>query len=76
MRAGNDARWVGDDGEVYITIPAGFRHGRRIDETVMRADVVMWAMAKGTWPKGEVVHLDGDKMNLRLANLRDAGANG
>lgn len=32
---------------------------------------VAWAVAAGQWPKGQIDHLNGDRSDNRLANLRD-----
>lgn len=32
---------------------------------------VAWAMHHGSWPEGEVDHINGDKHDNRIANLRD-----
>ena len=32
---------------------------------------VIWLLANGDWPKGEIDHIDGDKLNNDPANLRD-----
>lgn len=39
-----------------------------------RADRIAWALFFGSWPKGELRHLDGDLDNNRIGNLQDTGA--
>lgn len=33
---------------------------------------VIWVLAKGRWPRGEIDHKDRNRSNNRLANLRDS----
>lgn len=41
-----------------------------IDYKVYQAHRIIWAMEYGHWPKKEIDHIDGDKTNNRLSNLR------
>lgn len=37
----------------------------------LRVNRIVWAMHHGSWPSGEVDHIDGDPLNNRIENLRD-----
>lgn len=50
-----------DDG--YITVS--------LDRVFIRAHRVAWAVHHGTWPDGEIDHVDHVRTNNRIANLRD-----
>jgi hypothetical protein len=45
-----------------------------IDGECYRADHLAWLYMTGTWPPGEIEHIDGDNSNDRWANLRLAPA--
>ena len=52
-----------DSGHGYYTIGInGVKH---------RMHRVIWAMAHGYWPKRHIDHVDGNKLNNRIDNLRD-----
>lgn len=56
--------------------PAGFFRGTGYIGVSVRnrtypAHRIAWLITYGHWPTGEIDHIDGDKANNRLANLRD-----
>ena len=44
----------------------------KIGNSIAYAHRAAWAMHYGEWPKGQIDHRDGDGMNNRIDNLRDA----
>ena len=61
-------RYVGtvagtDDGRGYVRI--------RVFGKFYRAHRLAWLHVHGAWPSDQVDHIDGDRRNNRLANLRD-----
>lgn len=66
MCAGNEASTLSENGYVRIL----FRHkGKMLRLYAHRA---IWAMVYGTWPRHMVDHVNGDKRDNRVVNLRDA----
>lgn len=49
----------------------GYFHGNILGFTVV-AHRVAWAMEYGAWPEVNVDHIDGDKANNKISNLRHA----
>lgn len=49
----------------------GYLRGAVLNKTV-RAHIVVWAMAHGAWPTGDIDHIDGNRQNNRVENLREA----
>lgn len=52
------------------SIQAGYRKAT-IDKEQIKLHRLAWFMSYGTWPEGQIDHIDGDKLNNRIANLRD-----
>jgi hypothetical protein len=62
-------RWAGR--EAFTTVHSkGYRCGG-IDNRSYLTHRVIWALVYGTWPKDQIDHKNGDKIDNRLVNLRD-----
>ena len=55
--AGNVSTWG------YLRIP--------LNKTKYSAHRLIWLMEYGRWPSGQIDHIDGDKLNNVITNLRD-----
>jgi hypothetical protein len=60
VRAGAKAGTVRGDG--YLQIKVGKR--------AIRAHRLAWFLGHGVWPDGEIDHINGDRLDNRLCNLR------
>ncbi|MFH5773547.1 HNH endonuclease [Paracoccus sp. NGMCC 1.201697] len=49
----------------------GYRKGQ-LDGRTLRAHRVVWVICHGNWPEGEIDHINGDKLDNRISNLRVA----
>lgn len=54
----------------FTTVSGGYFQGRCRGQLLL-AHRVVWALATGNWPNGQIDHVNGDKSDNRLANLRD-----
>lgn len=60
-RAGNEAGWFSN----------GYRRVT-VDKIKLRASHIVWALCHGRWPALELDHVNGDKQDDRIENLREA----
>jgi hypothetical protein len=60
--AGDVAGCITKDGYLYI----------KFKKQAMYAHRLAWVYVHGVWPAQKIDHLDGDKSNNRIANLREA----
>lgn len=60
-RAGAQAGALHKDGCIVV----------RVDRRLYKAHRLAWLYAHGRWPTGEIDHIDGNRQNNSLCNLRD-----
>ncbi|OXJ16304.1 HNH endonuclease signature motif containing protein [Burkholderia sp. HI2500] len=53
----------------------GYRHVK-VDGVLYASHRLIWLLIHGEWPKGMIDHIDGDRLNNRISNLRDVDAKG
>lgn len=70
-------RWIKDKGKVKAGTPAmtsANRHGYlrgRFNQQYYRAHRVVWFLFYGEWPYFEIDHINRDRTDNRIHNLRD-----
>lgn len=75
-RRGRDAnckRWNKHfaEKEAFGICPLGYCRGRLFNQYVL-AHRVVWALSYGYWPRALIDHINGDRADNRLSNLREA----
>lgn len=58
------------DKEALAAPSNGYKRGH-IDGTLLLAHRAVWAIAYGSWPNGQVDHINGNRSDNHLSNLRD-----
>ena len=56
--------------EAFTARDSGRYLNGRINQKTFRAHRVIWALVYGEWPKGEIDHINGQRDDNRLCNLR------
>lgn len=56
--------------EAFTAIRAGYRVGNIFSRTYA-AHRVIWAIVHGEWPNDDIDHIDGNRSNNKIGNLRD-----
>lgn len=60
--------------EAFTTINAGGYRVAAIFDQKFYGHRVVFAFANGRWPVGEIDHIDGDRTNNKISNLREASS--
>lgn len=64
-----NTRYAGKEALIYVS-PDGYHRGAVLGRNY-QAHRVIWAMAHGAWPADQIDHINGDRTDNRIANLRD-----
>jgi hypothetical protein len=63
-----NTRWAGREAFVCVN-SRGYQSARVLGKNV-KAHRVAWAIAFGEWPKNQIDHINGDKTDNKISNLR------
>jgi hypothetical protein len=67
--------WKVSQGKVKEGADVGtIQHGYKkatIDKEQIKLHRLAWFITYGVWPSGQIDHIDGDKLNNKISNLRD-----
>lgn len=57
--------------EAFTATLQGYKVGS-VNDVSLKAHRVIWALTYGLWPDNQIDHIDGDRSNNRVENLREA----
>ena len=63
--------WNVEVGSVAGSINSDGYRVLRFDGRIYQAHRVVWLLERGEWPSGQIDHINGDRLDNRVENLRD-----
>lgn len=68
---GGELYWRSNGAEAFTAKWAKKYHGGRVNSVKLLKHQVVWALCNNQWPKYEIDHINGNRFDNRIENLRD-----